>query len=290
MRTVLGIVAALATLAVAQAAVRPTALAERESWPKSEDQELMLLQHAAPVLGKEVTADILWAKTLVYYASASMGEYDFRYLDPYLDAVLAVNPHFKRVYRWAAYAATAKSGRPTNAEYLDSLRYLDQAMKLYPEDHEYFWIAGTRYFLDLQPKDEATRRKYREKGAELIEEAMRKPNAPPQYATLAAAFRTKLGQKERALRNLQEMILTTKSQKARTALLDKLREGYMAPNLADELENATQRLEDEWKANMPWAPPAFYFIMGDRPSPVIDFDKLATERDLFGANPDDLLR
>ena len=119
---------------------------------------------------------------------------------------------------------------------------------------------------------------------------MRKPNAPARYASLAAAFRTKLGQKERALRNLQEMILTTKDEKARFALLEKLRKGYMAPNLADELERATHRLEDEWKANMPWAPPAFYFIMGDRPSPVIDFDKLATERDLFGANPDDALR
>ncbi len=290
MRTILGMLAALGSLVAAQVVIRPSALAERERWPSSEDQELMVLRPAAPVLGREVTADILWAKTLVYYASASLGEYDFRYLEPYLDAVLAADPHFKRVYRWAAYAVTAKRGRPTDADYFASLKYLDQAMKLYPDDYEYPWIAGTRYFLDLHPQDEKTRRQYREKGAELMEEAMRKPGAPTIYASLAAAFRTKLGQKEHALRNLQEMILTTKDEKARFALIRRLREGYLAPDLADELDRVTHRLDHDWKANMPYAPPALYFIMGNRPSKVIDFDQLATERDLFGANPDDMLR
>jgi hypothetical protein len=40
---------------------------------------------------------------------------------------------------------------------------------------------------------------------------------------------------------------------------------------------------------MPYAPPTLFFIVGERPDPVIAFDELATDRDLFGAEPLDEL-
>ncbi|HUH02332.1 MAG TPA: hypothetical protein VML75_10065, partial [Kofleriaceae bacterium] len=42
--------------------------------------------------------------------------------------------------------------------------------------------------------------------------------------------------------------------------------------------------EQSWRANMPYAPPTLFFIIGERPNPVIEFDDLATDRDLFGAD------
>ena len=61
---------------------------------------------------------------------------------------------------------------------------------------------------------------------------------------------------------------------------------YQGRNVRGTFEAHDQRpsaLEARWRATLPFAPPTFYFILGDRPSPVIDFDRLATERDLFGA-------
>ncbi len=322
--------------AAAQALVAPRALEARRCWPPDSSQNIGW-KHAAPIVGRELTADILWAKTLVYYGDARFRQSDsiarelpllcgprpgrleaaiarglelpapaaqpgarstdprcmpcgpdwnrpdFRYLEPMLDALIEVDPAFKRVYRWAAFAVTYKESRPTQEEFLVSLKYLHKAMERFPDDPEYPWLAGTRYFMDLQSDDPVQQRAWREQGVELIETAMRKPNAPRSYAELAAAFNTKLGRQQRAIADLQEVILTVDNAEARARLLDKLRQ-YQADDLADELEQVTRDLETRWRATLPFAPPTFYLILGDRPSPVIDFDKLATERDLFGAD------
>jgi hypothetical protein len=335
------LVAGLLCGLAAQGLLRPRALQARQCWPPDSAQS-MGWKSAAPIVGRELTADLLWAKVLVYYGGARMnqGGYllgrerplvcgprpaklkvvaanalglpvadpgqarlpnveprcapcgaahdrpDFRYLEPMLDALFDTDPGFKRVYRWAAFAVTYKEEQPTQEEFQLSLKYLDRAMAEYPDDPEYLWLAGTRYFLDLKPADEKLRQQYREKGVELIESAMRKPNAPRSYTELAAAFNTKLGRQQRALRNLEETILTVESPEARAKLIEKLRL-YEADDLADELEAVTRDLETRWKATLPYAPPSLYFILGDRPSPVIDFDQLATERDLFGSDAEE---
>lgn len=275
---------ALAALACAQWAVRPQALEARARWPAADDSRSMLLAHAAPVLGRELTADILWAQTIVYYGGSLLGETDQRYLEPYLDALLEVDPHYKRVYRWAAYAVIGVGGKATQEQYQSSLRYIQKARAVYPNDHLYAWMEGTLYFFDLKSDDPEIDRANKEKGAALIEKAMRMPNAPQIYTELAASFRTKLGQHERALDNLRETILTTEDPKAREVLISRLREVYLATDLAEELEQTTRELERRWRANMPYAPPTLYFIVGDRPEPVIEFDDLATDRDLFGTD------
>lgn len=280
---------AVAAFLLAQWILRPHAMAERSTWPAADENRTFLVQHAAPVLGRELTADILWAQTIVYHGGSILGESDQRYLEPYLDAVLEVDPHYKRVYRWAAYAVIGTSGKATQKQYQTSLRYIQKARAVYPNDHLYAWMEGTLYFFDLKSDDTATAQEYKEKGADLIEKAMRMPNAPAIYTELAAAFRTKLGQHERALDNLRETILTTEDSKAREVLIDRMRRVYEQTDMADELEAATKELERSWRANMPYAPPTLYFIVGDRPNPVIEFDELATDRDLFGAEPLDEL-
>jgi len=51
---------------------------------------------------------------------------------------------------------------------------------------------------------------------------MRKPDAPQDLATQAATIRTKLGQHERAIDNLREMIMTTDNERARKKMLRRL--------------------------------------------------------------------
>jgi len=357
-RSVALLAAALACGVASQGLIRPRAMAARRCWPRDNDVNLGW-KHAAPLLGRELTADILWARTLVYYGDARFRQAgtvpeelplacaprpgkidaavarglalpaetpatppppdplcascgfdwdrpDFGYLQPLLDAVVAADPGFKPVYRWAAFAVTYKEARPTQDEFLVSLRYLRAAMVRFPDDPEYFWLAGTRYFIDLDQSQASARHcaadidaldlrgrvepdsphVCRDIGVELIERAMRKPSAPRSYAELAAAFNTKLGRQQRAVHDLEETVLTVDSADARAGLIEKLRQ-YQASDLADELERVTADIEARRRATLPYAPPALYFILGDRPSKVIDFDQLATERDLFGADQDD---
>jgi hypothetical protein len=264
-------------------------LAERSTWPTGEDFVLLPTPELAPLVSlgyREAAADVTWARALVYYGATTAEGSDYKYLEQFIDNVIALDPSFKRVYRWASYAVTYKQEKATPEEFLSSLKYLDLAMKRFPDDYEPFWIAGVRWSLDMKTEDPVQRQRNKEKGADLIERAIRKPNAPPDLATLAASLRSRLGQKDRAIRDLREMILLTENKKAQTKMIERLQslrsEGD--PDLAAEVLREKRRFAEDWQASAPWAPPTFFVLLGPKPSPVIDYETLANERDLVGAD------
>ncbi len=229
---------------------------------------------------RELLADLLWCRLLVYYGSNWLGDGDLSQVEDFLDDIVVLVPKFKPVYEWAAYAVTYRTGTATQEEFLSSIRYLEKGAREFPDDYKYSWVAGTRYFFDLWSPDEALRQRYRERGAELIEQAMTKPNAPHDLATTAASMRSKLGQHQRALDNLRQMALSTDDEEAREMMLKRVR--IADPGLAEELEQAVLGLQGRWMANLPMVPLEFFITLGEKPSPVIDLRKLATPHDLFG--------
>lgn len=258
---------------------------ERAAWPKTAGTVMVPPPEVARFVSlgyRELLADITWARTLVYFGSSWAGEGDLSQLEELLDLIVALDPRFKPMYEWAAYAVVFKTGTATQAEYRSSLRYLERAMQEFPDDYRYFWIAGSRYYFDLDAPDEKIRHQYREKGAALIEEAMRKPNAPPDLATTAANMRGRLGQHQRAIENLKQMVMITDNDEARDKMLERLR--VENPDLADEVEIAAEKLTREWQKNMASAPLDFYILLGPPPPAVIDFRQLATPYDLFGTD------
>jgi tetratricopeptide (TPR) repeat protein len=223
-------------------------------------------------------------RALVYYGSARTGQAEFLYLNKFIDNVIALDPKFHRVYDWAAYAVTYKETHATQEEFRASVRYLEKGIEAFPDDGELYWVLGQRYWLDLIPSSPEQRREYLEKGAQYLETATHKPNAQPRWATQAAEIRSKLGQREHAVRQLREVILTTDNKKARARMLGKLAYLANSVDVANELEKAADDFRAQWKANLPYAPATLHVFLGEAPSPVIDFDDLATERDLVGTN------
>ena len=171
-------------------------------------------------------------------------------------------------------------GPPRQEEFLSSIRYLERAMREFPDEYKYPWVAGARYYFDLWSPDAEVKRRYRERGAELIEQAMTRPNAPQDLATTAANMRSKLGQHQRALDNLRQMVLSTNDAAARNTMLRRVR--IANPELAEELEHAARGLQARWLDRAPMVPIDFFILLGEKPSPVIDLRQLATPHDLFG--------
>lgn len=268
---------------------------ERATWPKTEEYVVLPPPGTARLLAlgyDELAADVSWARALVYYGSSLTGETDLRYLERFIDTVIELDPKFQRVYRWAAYAVTYKEAgakmrtdQATQAEYLTSVKYLERAMQEFPDGYEPFWMAGLRYWLDLKSDDPAEQQRFKERGAELIEEAMRKPDAPRDLAGLAANLRTKLGQQERALRDLKEMILTTDDEAARKKLLDRLG-GLGDVDIMSEVEAARDAFDAARLDHGRALPPDVFVLIGPPPPRKIDWRELATDRDLFGADDD----
>ena len=284
LRTGLIVTAAVGCLATAQM-LDAVALDERASWPRTEDYAAFLPPpEASPVIFagfREVAADIYWVRVLVYYGTSLVGEADYKYLEQFIDNIIVLDPHFERAYSWAMRAVTYKHTTATQEEFQQSLAYARRGMEQFPDSYEFFFEAGILCTHDIWVEDPAELRRYRELGAEYIDRAARKKDAPRNLATLAASLRTKLGQKERALRNLHEMILLTENEKAREKLLQQYRR-IAEQEFPEEARTAMEELEAAWKRETPFAGPSMYILLGDRPSPVIDFDRLATDRDLFG--------
>lgn len=287
LRTLLAVAAVVACMATAQGVDR-LALEERATWPKTEDYAIFLPPpEAAPLIYagfREVAADISWVRLLVYYGTSMIGEADYRYLELFIDNVIALDPLFERAYSWAMRAVTYRHSRATQEEFHKSLAYARKGMKQFPDNYEFFFEAGILCTHDIYFEDDAKLRRYRELGADYIDQAARKKNAPANLATLAAALRTKLGQKQRALRNLQEMILITENKKAREVLLQRYRQ-VAQQEFPDEAKQAMEALDRAWKRSVPYAGPSMYILLGDRPPTTIDWRDLRGERDLLVVDP-----
>ncbi|MCP4446340.1 MAG: hypothetical protein GY811_13490 [Myxococcales bacterium] len=261
----------------------------RSDWPIEEYYVTLPPTEAArfSYLGyNELAADVTWSRLLVYYGSGFLGEGDFRYLGNFIDNVIALDPEFKKVYEWAMYSVTVNEEHRVSTAAEDirkSIDILEKAMVAFPDEYEFFWLAGVRYYLDMKSDDKDEQRRFKEHGAELMERAMSRPGAPKDLANKAAAFRSLLGQHEHALATLKHMYMTTDDEKARASMLRNFR--YVAgDDIAEELKRAANLFSElRLEHGQQFPEDLFVILGGPAPSPVIDFDKLATKRDLFGA-------
>ena len=268
--------------------LRGHANAARDAWPETAGKVNLPPPGTARALSlgyRELFADLVWMRALVYYGSSWGGDGDLSQVEEMADLIIELDPWFEPVYLWAPYAVVYRQGEATQAEYRSSVRYLEQAMARFPHDYRHFWTAGSRYFLDLQSEDPHVTRRYRERGAQLMEEAMRKANAPTELATMAATMRSRLGQHQRALDNLKQMIAMTENAGARRKLVERLRRE--APDLAEELTRERKALEERWQRDMPAVSLDFYILLGPPPPRAFDLRELTTPHDLVGMPPEE---
>jgi hypothetical protein len=260
---------------------------QRAAWPEVVDEPYAPAPASAPyvTLGyQELAADILWVRARGYFGNEGDTAAGLRGL---VDALIALDPRFEDVYRFAALAIGRVDGGTTLDDRLWSLRVLDRGMAEFPDSYRLYELAGNIYLGDLETDDPAQRAAWDARGADLLERAVRLPNAPIGAAAQVAAIRTKLGQHERAVRDLRELILNTDEGAARQRLIEKLAE-LEARDTADleaELQFHTERFERAWKAALPEAPAAMYILLGDPPTPYIDFAELAAEPPVFEEEP-----
>jgi hypothetical protein len=264
-----------------QAAVleAPRVLADEPYAPAAATAPLVTLGY------RELFADLLFLRLQGYFGGSETTANGIAAL---VEAIAALDPQYHRIYEWGARAITLAGRGVDNAAYLRALAVLESGAQQFPEDWKLPYLAGQIYTQDLKTSDAAERRAWDERGTLLTESALRKPNAPAEAATWAATMRTRLGQHQRAVDGLREMLLVTNDEQVRARLLTKLAdlEQGSANELAAELLDARRRFEAEWLAARPAVPLAMYLIIGAPLSPRFDLGALATGgRDLIDTQP-----
>lgn len=259
----------------------PAVLADEPYAPAPRTAALVTLGY------RELAADLLYLRLRGYFGGS---ESTARGIAALVEAIVALDPQHHRIYEWGARAITLASRGVDNAAYLRAVAVLEAGARQFPDDWKLPYLAGQIYTQDLQTKDPAQRRAWDERGTLLTESAIRKPNAPADAATWAATMRTRLGQHQRAVDGLREMLLVTDDAAARARLLAKLAEleHDSANELATELLEARRRFEAAWRSTRPAVPASMYLLLGPPLSPGFDLGQLATGgHDLVGAQPDD---
>jgi hypothetical protein len=247
---------------------------------------------AAPFVAlgyREAMADALSLRLRGYfggYSDDASGSADLA------EAILALDPQYRRMYEYGARAITMADAGTGNGPTLRAIALLERGARELPDDWRIPFLAGQLYTLELETTDPAQRKAWDERGALLIESAIRKPGASTEAATFAAHLRTKLGQHDAAVAGLREMLLVTSDSAARARMVKKLAELEQqdAAAIAAELLGERRRFEEERKANRPSLPPTMYILVGKRLPRAFDLSELAVGgRDLIGSEAEEPL-
>jgi hypothetical protein len=241
---------------------------------------------AAPIfcLGyREAAADWMSLRLTGYFGGSDSTA---RGITALVEALVALDPKYYHAYEYGARAMTMAAHDVDQSTYFAAIHVLERGMTEFRDDWKLPYLAGQIYTQDLETKDPETRRKWDEAGTLLVESAIRKPGAPAHAAEWAAVMRTKLGQHERAVEGLREMLLVTTDDKARERLIDRLAklENADAAELAAELFEARHKFEDAWRRERPFVPASMYVLLGAPLGPSFDLGALATGgREIVGS-------
>jgi hypothetical protein len=260
--------------------------ATRERWPKSAELPWAPSAASAPYVSlgyREMLADLLWIRVVGYVGGDDDRAEGTRAL---IEAITTLDPKFQRVYAWGGLAMSSIGTHASTADLLGAIKILEQGMALFPDDYNIPLRAGQIYTVELETTDPAQRREWNLRGAQFLERAVRIPGSPRDVATFAAYLRTQLGQREKAVRDLRELIVYTTNPKEREKMIQKLAEleESDASAIDYELEVEAKRFDTAWHTIRPELPPTMFVMLGAPLAPTFRLDDLAVDRDLIGTD------
>ena len=111
---------------------------------------------------EQAAADVLWVRTLNYFARHFATDREYPWLRYFLDQIIALDPQFHDVYLWAG--SSLLYGRVlSNERVLEANHYYELALKRFPNDHEAAYRLGMNYHAELISEDDEERKGFRQK-------------------------------------------------------------------------------------------------------------------------------
>lgn len=214
----------------------------------------------------EALADLIWMRALVYFGDEFREGGQVRHVFDYSEAILALDPRFRAVYRWVGMAGVYRPQAVAPEDIERSVAIMQRGARLFPEDGELAWDVGAALVFELAPmlEDEAEQDDARERGMPYLLAAARLGAAPEWAALSNASLLERIGRDEQAARHLEEMYLTVDDPAVRDSIAARIRELRQRAE-AEAFLAAMAELERRRRAELPYVAPSFYLLAGPRP-------------------------
>ncbi len=214
---------------------------------------------------RRALADLIWLRALVYFGDEFANRGAVKHVFNYGDSMLALDPDFKRVYRWIGVAGVyTPTGSPP--EFMErSIEVLRRGVERFPDDGGLAWDAGATIMYELLPhlpKDDPDRERLEADGNGYMMAAAQLGAGPPWLVLTNASSLRKLGEKDRELRHLEEMYAVIRDPKVKSQIelrLAQLRDEAYAEAFRSVNEEFEQRRLEEF----PYLPSTLYFFVAD---------------------------
>jgi len=263
------VVAATLLVAAATRATLHAATALRAGWP-AEDDTLALpgatAMRIASLGHTELAADLVAARTNVYFGAQIAARGDHHWLERYLTTALDLDPEFHSLYRRGA-TMLVYTGRTFSVDALLAAdKLLTRGTRAFPSDWEIWFQQGFNLLFELPPlagEDDPRVPGWRQRGVEALRQATLLDGVPPWLPNLAAQMLTKHGGDALALRHLEQTYAVTSDEATREQIrrkLGALRDTALAAELARDADDLRRLLAERY----PYAPEAFSLIAGPR--------------------------
>ncbi len=267
-------IGALAFAALGMAGVALTQPSLARSIHDAKDREDVYVlpppaQLEAGTLGYRAAAvDMLWVKLRVEYGIHFTEQRPFPDVTHYLDALIALEPDFPPVYKYADTMLCYHAGDATEDDARKTRAYLERGIKERPDDHE-VWLRYGQFLAFMSPSflkspDEIER--WRVDGARALERAVDLGDDPDR-SIASATLLDKHGQREAAVRGLERAYALTDDAKARELIAYKLASLH-ADDVRDKAVRDVEFIERTWRTRWPFTKRAAALLLGPAPDPL----------------------
>jgi len=225
---------------------------------------------AASLGYRSALADLLFTKAIIAHAQHSERKQRFDAVADYLEAIIALDPTLRDVYRFAdsliVYHAV---GEPTPELLRRAWRILETGLELRPSDAE-LWLSSGQFMAFIAPQwlsDPEEKKAFRATGARQLARAAElagdaKENITWQ-ALAAAGVYTKAGERQAAIDYLERAYLVTDSDDLREQIARRLA-ALKQDAEADRVKRLTESFSQRWKDDFRFVSRTKVLVLGPR--------------------------
>ncbi|MFI5309313.1 MAG: hypothetical protein ACHQ53_18300 [Polyangiales bacterium] len=215
---------------------------------------------------REALADLIWLRALIYFGDELMHRGEVKNLYNYVDAMLTLDPQFRRVYPWVSACALYRTGTVTESDAKRVIAYLERGVKLFPDDGELAWTLGADYLYELPAlvHDPGEIAEAKQRGLAQLEVAALRGAGPPWLGLATAGELAKLGQREQEMAHLEEVYAQISDPELKRRIEAELAD-LKSASYAEAFRRTSEELEAARMHDFPYLDAGLYLLVGHKP-------------------------